>query len=419
MPNENVQNSRVTIAGIGDDVEYLPESTRRLLESAQLVIGPERVLARIPAGNAEQFAMSTDLSAVVQRINAAADQNVLVLASGDPLFFGIANYLCDRLGKESCEVVPHVSSMQLAFARVKESWDEAYLGNLANQSLSAVVERIRISEKVGLFTTEDRSPKNVAKALLDEGLDYFRVYVCENLGGRNEVVTQGTVAEIAEMDFGPLNVMILVRHPNVATPPRRQTERRLFGNSDEAFLQSRPHRGLLTPAEVRILALGHLNVHRQSIVWDIGAGSGAVSVEAAQIAPEGKVFAIEPELEDCALIHDNAKKFEVSNVQVVQGRAPEAFESLPDPDCIFIGGIGREVAGVVTQAFSRLRPKGSLVVNVASIERVSSVTNCLRKLVPHVGLLMVNLARGTHQLENIRFESLNPSFLIFVSKDKE
>ena len=148
--------------------------------------------------------------------SAAGDKRVVLLVYGDPLFYGLARYLCERLGKDRFEIVPHVSSMQLAFARVKESWDDAYLTDLAKHPLDSVVERIRTAEKVGLFTTEQCGPDAVAQALLERRIDYFTAYVCENLGARDERVTRGTLAEIAAQKFDPLNVMILVREP---TPP--------------------------------------------------------------------------------------------------------------------------------------------------------------------------------------------------------
>lgn len=411
--------NKVHIVGIGDaGLPSVPETARRIIEQAQLVVGSDRTLTMVGDIAGAKAVIGSDLSEMVRRIEAARQtQKVVVLASGDPLFYGVARYLLDRIGKENFDVFPHVSSMQLAFARVKESWDEAYLSNLASQAIENVIDRIRIADKVGLFTTEQFSPSVIAKALLAEGINYFRVYVCENLGARNEVVTQGTLEEIAEMDFDPLNVMILARLPQ--TPDRQRLgDRTLFGNPDDLFRQSRPKRGLLTPAEVRTLAIAKLSIHPDSVIWDVGAGSGSVSIEVAQLAREGRVFAIEPDPEDCELIRDNARTFGVSNVEVIPHRAPDAFEKLPDPDCVFIGGIGRQTVGILPDAFRRLRPGGRLVLNVATLENVSSATTHLKPIVPDVGLLMVNLARGVHQLENIRFEALSPTFLIFAEKPR-
>src|SRR5690348_8811243 len=161
----------------------------------------------------------------------------------------MARFLCEKLGKDRFEVMPHVSSMQLAFARVKESWEEAYLTNLANHSLDHVIEKIRTAEKVGLFTTESNTPAAVAEALLARRIDYFNAYVCENLGSPDERVTQGTLKELAEQEFAPLNVMVLVRRAGAPDRPSERIGRRVFGNPDEVFLQTKPKKGLLTPSE--------------------------------------------------------------------------------------------------------------------------------------------------------------------------
>ena len=412
------QPNKVTIIGIGEDgVQSLSESASRQLSAAELIIGAPRLLAHLPPGPAERFAIGADLGEVVRLIEQARPhRRIVVLAGGDPLFYGVARYLCDRLGKELFDVVPHVSSMQLAFARVKESWDDAYLTSAANHALEDLVDRVRTAERVGLFTSEELTPASVAKALLSEGIDYFRAYVCENLGARNEVVTQGSLAQIADMTFGPLNVMILVRKPDVPDQPRRTGRRQRFGNPDELFRQTRPKRGLLTPVEVRSLALAQLNLRDDSVVWDVGAGSGSVAIEAAQLAPNGAVFAIEQDPSDCELIKDNALAFGVTNVTIVPARAPEAFRDLPAPDAVFMGGVGRETVGILSEAFSRLQPGGTLVANLASLENVSAAANNLKRLAPHVGVLMVNLARGVQQLENLRFEAVNPSFLVRAAK---
>ena len=226
------------------------------------------------------------------------------------------------------------------------------------------MERIRGAEKVGLFTTEAHPPAAVARAMLDRGLDYFTGYVCENLGSPDERVTQGELRELADQAFAPLNVMILVRKPNVPDRPREAIGRRLFGNPDDAFLQSKPKRGLLTPAEIRAMALAEMDLGPASIVWDIGAGSGSVAVEAAQIAREGRVYAVEMDVEDHRLIIENAKRFGVGNLVPVLGHAPEAWQDLPTPDAVFIGGSGQGISRLVDAAYGRLRPGGRLVATM-------------------------------------------------------
>ncbi|MCU0875205.1 MAG: precorrin-6y C5,15-methyltransferase (decarboxylating) subunit CbiE [Pirellulaceae bacterium] len=408
---------QIYVIGIGDDgFEGLTVGAKSLLQQADLLVGPPHALALISAGAAERLEINADLDGVVERLTGGGYRRAVVLMMGDPLFYGTTRFLCDRLGKDRLEVVPHVSSMQMAFARVKESWDEAYLANIATQGLDRVIEQARTAEKVGLFTTEEVTPAVVAQSLLDNRIDYFTAYICENLGAPDECVTSGDLAEVAQHEFSALNVMILVRKPNRPEQPSGKIGQRLFGNPDEAFLQSRPKRGLLTPAEVRCIALAELNLNSASVVWDVGAGSGSVAIEAARIASAGTVYAIEMDVADFQLITANAQRFGVRNLVPVLGKAPEAWTDLPDPEAIFVGGTGRQVSQIVDQAFQRLRPGGRLVANVSSIENVAAVRQVLHAKTDDDQVWMINVARGVYQIERVRFEALNPTFLIAAAK---
>jgi precorrin-6Y C5,15-methyltransferase (decarboxylating) len=313
--------------------------------------------------------------------------------------------------------MPHVSSMQLAFARIKESWDEAYLANAANQPLDRILDRIRTTEKAGIFTSEEIPPSRIAELLIAKGIHYFTAYVCENLGAPDERVTKLELNELVQQKFAPLNVLVLLRHNGTPDQQVLSTQRRLFGNPDEFFRQSRPKRGLLTTSEVRSIALSEMNLRLDSIVWDIGAGSGSVAIEAAQIARLGKVYAIEMDAEDYGLMLENAKQFSVENLVGVLGEAPTAWEKLPDPHSIFVGGTGRTVVSLVQACWHRLQPSGALVVNMMSIENVSELQQYLiRDLSLEPQLWMIQVSRGTYQLEKHRFETSNPSFLMKVTK---
>jgi precorrin-6Y C5,15-methyltransferase (decarboxylating) len=407
---------KVHIVGIGDDgLDGMTTQARRLVESAAVLLGPESCGSLLPAAVRDRLQAVTGLEELVERIEQIGPVRAVVLASGDPLFYGTARYVCAKLGKDRFEVVPHVSSMQLAFARVKESWEDAFLANLAGQSIERVIDRIRTSETAGLFTSEQWPPAAVARALLDEGIDYFQAYVCENLGSPDERVTQGSLADIAKDEFGPLNVMILVRKARAADAPG-QVGGRLFGNADECFLQSRPKRGLLTPAEVRALALAELALRPDSVVWDVGAGSGSVGLEAARLARDGVVHAIEMDPDDHRLILANAERLGVKNLRAVLGRAPDAWQGLPDPDAIYVGGSGRDVQMLLEQAWLRLKPGGRLVTACNSIENLAAVHALLRARSTDASYWMVNIARGVEQLDRIRFEAINPGFLIAATK---
>jgi precorrin-6Y C5,15-methyltransferase (decarboxylating) len=412
----NIEES-ICIVGIGDDgVEGLTGSTVSVIKQADLLVGSSDLTQSFLSDVGDTWDPGFDYETLSLRLAAIADQKVVVLAAGDPLFYGTARFLCDRIGKSRIRVIPNVSTMQLAFARVKENWDEAYLTDLGNQTIDHVVQKIRSAERVGMFTNSENTPQALAAALLAARIDYFKAYVCENLGSPDERVTSGTLEDVAAQVFDSLNVMILVRR---ATAPDRPTEmigKRLFGNPDEMFLQTRPKRGLLTSSEIRCLALAELNLGPTSVVWDIGAGSGSVAIEAGQISPGGEVYAIEMDVDDFALIGQNAERFGVSNVFPIHGSAPIAWQQLPDPDAIFIGGTGRQLAAIVTDALARLKPGGRIVADMASIDNVSEVQTILREATGDVKVWMFNVARGNYQLERIRFDARNPIFVVSAVK---
>ncbi len=416
----NNSDAKIHIIGVGSDgVPGLTSHARKLLDEAEMILGSDQALGIVGELSGEHVRIGPDLQEVVRTLETnLGKKRMVVVALGDPLFYGVARYLCDRIGKDRFEVLPHVSSMQDAFARVKESWEEAYLTNLATHSLETVIDRIRIAETVGLFTTEQEDPPIIARQLLARGLDYFTAYVCENLGAPNERVTQGELSDIAGMEFGPLNVMILRRKPDRPDQPKKTTGYRRFGNPDDYFAQNQPKSGLITQCEVRAIALAEMDVQSGEVVWDIGAGSGALAIEAAQLADPGKVYAIERDAADYHLILANAETFAVKNLVAVHGSAPGVFSDLPAPDAIFVGGTGQEVARVLEGAFAKLLPGGRLVINVATLEMLSSVYAVLKSLVRPVHALLVNVARGNEQLETIRFDAVNPTFLLWVRKEK-
>jgi len=410
-------HTKIPIVGVGPDgLAGLTARSRELLSGAEMVFGSEPALRLLPELTAERVRIGTDLPEVVAKMRAnLGTKRMAIAAVGDPLFYGTARYLSDKLGPDAFEVVPHVSSMQLAFARIMVTWEEAYLTDLSAKSLDDVLDKIRTAETVGLFTSDTYPPNRVARELLARGLDYFRGFVCENLGGKDERITQAELTEIQDMRFDPLNVFILRRKPNTPDRPKAGALLRRFGNPDDVFAQSRPKTGLITQAEVRAVALAQLDLRVGDVAWDVGAGSGSVAIEMAQLVAPGVVYAIEQDSADYHLIQANLETFGITNVKPVFGTAPGVFANLPAPDAIFVGGNGGEVARLLEASFAALRPGGRLVSNVGTLEMISATYAVLKRLGP-VDVLLMNLSRGVEQLESLRFEAVNPTVLLRVRK---
>ncbi|MBM3941712.1 MAG: precorrin-6Y C5,15-methyltransferase (decarboxylating) subunit CbiT [SAR202 cluster bacterium] len=188
---------------------------------------------------------------------------------------------------------------------------------------------------------------------------------------------------------------------------------RALGLPDDAFEQRRPLRGQITKREVRAVSLYSLGLRPGSVVWDIGAGTGSVALEAAVIACQGKVFAIERDPESLPLLERNVARYSPGNVTVVPGEAPAALAGLPDPDSAFIGGSGGKLAELLAAVAQRLKPQGRVVVNLAALERAQEAYHCLKELGLATELVMVHSARGKEMPDGaVRLESLNPVFVV-------
>ena len=188
---------------------------------------------------------------------------------------------------------------------------------------------------------------------------------------------------------------------------------RPLGLPDDAFAQKRPHRGLITKAEVRAVSLYKLGLRRDSIVWDVGAGSGSVGLEAAVIASEGMVYAVERDAECLDMLRLNVEQLGPDNVVVVSGEAPDALDVLPAPDCVFVGGSGGRLTDILKCAASQLKADGRIVVNLASIERVAQTQACLESLGCDAELTMISASRGKALPDGtMRLEAQNPVFII-------
>ena len=195
-------------------------------------------------------------------------------------------------------------------------------------------------------------------------------------------------------------------------------QQRKLGLPDGAFEQRTPLRGQITKREVRAVSLYSLGLRPDSVVWDIGAGTGSVSVEAALIARDGTVYAVERDESSIGLLERNVARYSPGNVRVVVGAAPGVLEQLPDPDSVFVGGSGGQLAEILDTAVARLRPGGRIVVNLAALERTEEVHHRLKQAGLFVDLTVINAARGKALPDgSTRLEAMNPVFVVTASRE--
>ena len=410
-----IDRRAVTIVGIGDDgCSSLSSRAMNAVAAAQVLAGGERHLAFFPQFKGERIVLEGGIVKAVRRLaELAHEHNVCVLASGDPLFYGVGKLVINAVGREHVAVIPQPSSMQLAFARVGVSWEDAACISLHGRPIAGLAAKMRRLAKAAILTDDESPPARIANHLLAHGESAaITAWVCERLGGDGERVRSFKLPELVNVtDVDSLNIVILVRDD-----PAWRPEPLVYGRSEDAFAKRVPKKGLITKREVRLLSLAALQLRPSSVVWDIGAGSGSIAVEAGLIASEGRVYAIEVDPEGVEICRENVAAHGADNVTVIAGRAPNALQGLETPDAVFVGGSKGSMADIIDVALSRLAPGGRLVANAITLENAGEAYQALRKhgLVPEV--MLVQISRAEKLAHYLRYEAQNPIQIFAVEK---
>ena len=428
MPHDNPDfiGERCRIIGVLDDgAASLSAAALAHLRQAEWVIGGTRTL-QLLAGHIAPGAVQRDLtgalSQVPEWISAAqqAGERCVVLATGDPLCHGIAAYLASRLCIEALEVLPNLSTIQLACARLGLPWQDMKITSIHSRDagewvegadprhgLYALRQDLQRHDRLAVLTSPANTPARVARMLLAEGLgDVFQLAVAERLCQSEEkVLTNLSAPQAAQMQFADPNVLLLWRH---APRPRPV----LLGRPDASYAQRQPDKGLITKNEVRAVSLARLQLRADSVVWDIGAGSGSVGLEAAQLCSEGHVYAVEKNEADTAIIQANRRAMGLGNYTLVHAKAPDGLAAWPAPDAVFVGGSGGELAELIALILARLKPGGTLVMNFVTLENLATATAALTAAGATWDVLQLQAARSKPILHMHRMAAENPVWIV-------
>jgi precorrin-6Y C5,15-methyltransferase (decarboxylating) len=379
-------DSRIDVIGVGADgaAGLRPELRERIL-AADFLAGGERHLGLFPEARGERFVVKDNLADLLTQLaGRIGRQRCVVLASGDPFFYGVGTFIAGTWGRDRVRVEPAVSSMQLAFARAGLPWQTAALASVHGRSLRPTLLPLLGRELIGLFTQDGDSPAAVARFFLERGLDVYEAVVGENLGAAGERLSRwATLADLARQRFDPLNYLILrrVRYPVDGTEVKWYRSM-VPGVPDSAFCRPGEGPEVMTRQEVRSVLLGKLAQHGGAgdTFWDVGAGLGSVAVEMAVLRPQVEVLAVERDPARAAVLRRNRERFGAYNIRVIEGEAPEALAGEPErPLTLFIGGSGERLAGVLDLAAGRLAAGGRLVANFVTLEHLALALQRLRE----------------------------------------
>lgn len=399
---------KVYLVGIGmGNPDTLTLGAERIIRESGLLIGADRLL--------ELFAdlqIPSLCRTVAREIEAAireSDANqIAVLLSGDTGFFSGAKGLCERLSDLDVEVLPGISSLSYFYAKCRTSWQDACVISCHGRD-GGIVAAVQSHEKTFVLTGGVFRVNVLCRRLCQAGLGHLKAAAGENLSYPEERIFHSTVEALSGEEFGDLSVL-LVENPDPIAPVYQAP-----GLPDADFMRGNVP---MTKEETRALAVSKLRLEKSDIVWDVGAGTGSVSVECALMLPEGQVYAIERNPEGVELIARNREQFGLTNLYVVAGRAPDALLELPAPDRVFVGGSGGALEDIIAVALEK-NPEVRIVVAAITLETLQRALSLMERWQfqeTELVQLSVSRSRGVGNYHMMKAE--NPVYLISMEKAK-
>lgn len=398
----------ITLVGLGGGgAGLLTEQAHDRLRRAQVIVGAQRLLDALPEYCTAQRIAAVRYAEILAVLQQHRDKPCCAIYSGDTGFYSGARGLLELLRREGmeAEILPGISSVQLMAAKLGRPWQAWKLVSAHGVACDPVPEVMDDKPVLFLTGTGEQSPAALCRRLTQAGLGALEVTVGENLSYDDERITTGTASELAAQDFAVLSVLL--------AEPAPETERISSGIADERFIRGSVP---MTKQEVRAAALGKLAIRPNDTVWDVGAGTGSVSVELALAAARGRVYAIECSPEGCELIETNRADFGAWNLTVIEGNAPEALADLPTPDAVFIGGSKGQLDGILDVILDK-NPRARLCISAIAVETLGKAVSALtaRGLTAQVTQIAVSRSRAAGSLHLMMAN--NPVFLITGERD--
>lgn len=400
----------VTLVGVGlGNPTTLTAAAAAALQQADGLIGSRRLLEECPLPQSVPRKFSTKSAEIVEILKEQDWQNPCVLYSGDTGFYSGARTLVPLLEEECIpfQVLPGISSLQYFAARLGRSWQEWSIVSAHGLNCDPVGEVLSAHGKPVFFLTSgSEGAGSLCERLTQAGLGHLSATVGQSLSYPQEEIFSDSVSRLAGRAFSPLTVLLVEGYTS-CRPACSQ------GLPDEAFLRGDVP---MTKQEVRAAAIGKLEVRDGETYWDVGAGTGSVSVELALLAPHSKVCAVECKGEACSLIRANREKFGVYNLELTQGRAPEVLAQLPAPDAVFLGGSGGELPAILEEALHK-NPAARFCITAIAVETLGTAVAAMTQLGMEPQVSQVTVARSREAGELHLMMGQNPVWIITGRKE--
>ena len=403
----------VNVIGIGLSPKDLTQEHLDIIKSADILVGGKRHLEYFKDSSADKKEITKNITGAIDFVKDRMGENaIVVLASGDPLFYGIGSLLAKSLGSDNVVIHPNISAISGAFSRIKESWNDAAVVSLhGRDSETDLLSALKNRDKIAVYTDPVRNPAWVANLLIERGYEEFEMCVLERMGDPDERVSWLSLSDASKLVFNEPNVLILKRK---SSETGSDTEV-LLGAPDEWYDHQR---GLITKSEIRAVTLSKLQLLPHHILWDLGAGSGSISIEASVFLKKGRIYAVEKDPERIKQIEVNRSRFGVWNLHINQSVLPQGLEKLPAPDRVFIGGGGRDIDEIIRKSYESLKPDGRMVVNTVVLENFETAGKLFEEIGLQTDVVQIQVNRSKKMPKGKRFEAQNPVWIISGQKEK-
>ncbi|MCL4349153.1 precorrin-6y C5,15-methyltransferase (decarboxylating) subunit CbiE [Ferroplasma acidiphilum] len=393
---------RINIVGVFPGRPINPEAEKCIMES-QVIFSGRRNLELIPQTPAQIFNIGSMKQFTGDLANTLADnKTVTVVASGDPLFFGIGKYITEHYDSGDIYIVPEVSSLQVALSRLGMDASHMVAISLHGREIKGLAQKIRNKRKIAIFTDGNNTPSRIAEYMTSFGLVDYSSYVLERLGYKDESISKYKIKELIGKEFNDLNIMILIKDGNGK-----------ISLLDDGVLLRKNNN--ITKKEIREISISELDLNNGDTMWDVGSGSGSVAIYASLINPDGNIFAIEKDKALCNFIDENMRKFS-TDINIINGEAPEALDGIPDPEAVFIGGSSGNIKNIVKYCYVRLKDGGRMVANITTMENFYAMMNYIKENNLQFDVKQVNISRLKPVSVYTRFEPLDQIYIVKVVK---
>ncbi len=367
------ENTSIYIIGLGvaeeNNQTYLSTAAQQALQNSSIVIGSERqqqLIAHYLRPEQALLDYPSPFSELKRLLQQHSQRQITVLASGDPLFYGIGTWISQHFQPNQYYFYPNISSIQVAFARIKQAWQTATIISLHGRALVSLRPQLRNRGWYALLTDQYSQPQQIAAELIQQGFGQSKLWICAALGTEEESVQAFDCQSLSQttQTFHPLHVTLVYTQGKAYYLPS------FAGIEDRHFETGRlAGKGMITKKQIRLAALSLLQTEHNDIAWDVGAGCGGMAVEWAYWHLHSQLYAIESHPERLNYLEINRQKFGVvKNLQIVTGIAPQALDSLPNPDKVFIGGSNGAMLDILAYCWHSLNTAGCIVISCVTEE---------------------------------------------------